>query len=110
MPVTTTSVANYRAWALSREYDYLAAVRLYNTSGTSICLLKFYPPESTPPHSEIDSHLGFPVLSYPLSAFPSVVDILRNEKPVSFNWDGPPNNRGYIYTSTMEPVGEEEGI
>lgn len=42
----------------------------------------------------------------PYAVFPSVVDLLRNEKPLHITWSSP--DGFVIVSSTEEPVGEEE--
>ena len=50
---------------------------------------------------------GTVFLSLHRSDLSSVVDMLRNEKPVMFNWSA--DNQSAQITTGREPVGEEEG-
>jgi len=50
---------------------------------------------------------GTVFLSFHRSDLSSVTDMLRNEKPVMFNWSA--ENRSAQITTGKEPVGEEEG-
>jgi hypothetical protein len=51
---------------------------------------------------------GRPVLYYPLSRFNDLINILRYEKPL-YIWLNTDNLMGNIGT-TLEPVGEQEGV
>jgi hypothetical protein len=55
---------------------------------------------------EADSNVGGIIkMHLPSSMFQSVVDILRNEKPINVYFA---QGRGFFGTSTSEPVGEAE--
>ena len=45
-------------------------------------------------------------LWYRRALFPSVIDMIRNEKPIYLHWDDA-TGQGYVSTST-EPIGEGE--
>ena len=50
---------------------------------------------------------GAVILSFYRSDLEAIIDMLRNEKPVMFNWSA--ENRVAQITTGPEPVGEEEG-
>ncbi len=55
---------------------------------------------------EADSNTGGIIkMHLPSSMFQSVIDILRNEKPINIYFA---QGRGFFGTSTLEPVGEAE--
>ena len=115
MPVTTTEITKYSVDVISYgdPNKKMANVELFDTKGKEIAFLRFYSTESSPAQNEFRSDLGYPVVSYPSAALASVVDILRNEKPLYFIWYDymPVRCFGAIsFGTSREPVGEEEGI
>lgn len=61
--------------------------------------------------NEFRSDLGYPLLSYSSASLPSIVDILRNEKPVYFVWyDYRPTRCFGAVGTAREPTGENEAL
>lgn len=112
--ITTTEIAAYEANVVSNgEPNQLAAtVWLFKADRSLIAFLRFYRPGTVPAPNEFRPDLNAALVSYWLDALPSVVDILRNEKPLYFTWfdysaQVPGRMFGILGTS-LEPVGEEE--
>jgi hypothetical protein len=109
MPAGTVAIDKYTVSVASNGYSFPAGVFLYRADNTLCGFLRFYGPETTPPSNNAPSSFpssGYIQLYYPISSFPSVMDILRNEKPLNLIWLATPP-AGVITTGT-EPVGEEE--
>jgi hypothetical protein len=111
MPVTNTEISNYSVSIISEaEPTHLAAtIHLFNHAGKIIAFLRFYQAGIALPANEFRADLGYPLLSFPASALESMVDILRNEKPLYFTWYDylPVRCFGAVGTS-QEPIGEAE--
>jgi hypothetical protein len=59
--------------------------------------------------NEYREDLSHPLISYPYEELPSVVDVLRNEKPVYFTWyDYRPERCFGAVGTAREVVGESE--
>ncbi len=88
MPVTTKEINTYSVSVISdAEPNKIAAtVFLFDAGGKAIAFLRFYSPGSPLAQNEFRTDLGFPQVSYPSTALASMVDILRNEKPLYFTW------------------------
>jgi hypothetical protein len=75
-----------------------AQIRLYPEVGTDSYTISFYE-EPYPAPAEVEGgHMNLP-----MSAFATVVDILRNEKPVNLIWK---RGVGYFLQTDHERVGE----
>jgi hypothetical protein len=111
MPVTTTEIKTYYVSVISdAEPNKLAAtVWLFDAAGKALAFLKFISPGNALPQNEYRTDLGHPLLSFPAAALRSMVDVLRNEKPVYFTWFDyrPVRCFGSVGTS-REPVGDAE--
>ena len=68
--------------------------------------LTFHPDKKTLPENHYDKRNNLVYLSYPLSMYHNILDILRNEKPIYFRYTEE-LNIGFIRTG-KEPVGEGE--
>jgi len=111
MPVTSTEIAKYSVYVISTEEPngLAATVRVFDAAGRVLAFLRFYGPEHAPDPNEYRSDLGYPAISYSVSALASVVDVLRNEKPVYFTWfDYRPTRCFGSIGTAREPVGEGE--
>ena len=111
MPVTTKEVGKYVANVISEgdPNNFSGTIWLSDTGGATIGFLRFYKAGSTLLPSEFRADLGYPLISYPSTAFPSVIDLLRNEKPVYFTWyDSLPTRAFGAVGTSREPVGESE--
>ncbi len=113
MPVTTKEISTYSISVISdAEPNGLAAtVLLFDAGGKVIAFMRFYSPGSPLAPNEFRTDLGYPLVSYPSTALASVVDVLRNEKPLYFTWHDymPVRCFGVVGTS-REPVGESEKV
>jgi hypothetical protein len=79
-------------------------ITLYGTTGTTIAYVRFNDPGMA---FEADSNNGGTILMHlPSTLFQSVLDLLRNEKPIQIYWA---QNRAFLGTASTEPVGEGEG-
>lgn len=111
MSVTTKEISTYGVSVISdAEPNKIAAtVSLFDSTGKGIATLRFYQIGSLLAPNEFRMDLGYPLVSYPVTALASVVDILRNEKPLFFTWYDylPVRCFGAVGTS-REPVGEAE--
>ncbi len=111
MPVTTTAISTYGVSVVSdaEPNKFAATVSLFDASGKSVAFLRFFVPGSPLAPNEYRADLGYPLVSYPATALASVVDLLRNEKPLYFTWYDylPVRCFGAVGTS-REPVGEAE--
>jgi len=80
-----------------------AQVALYGTTGTVVGYLRFNDPGMV---FEADSNAGGVILMHlPSSMFASVIDLLRNEKPLQLYFAA---GRGFFGTASTEDVGEGE--
>jgi hypothetical protein len=80
-----------------------AQIALYGTTGNTIAFVRFNDPGMA---FEADYESGGIIrMHLPSSMFQSVLDVLRNEKPIHIYFAA---NRGFLGTSSAEPVGEGE--
>lgn len=78
-------------------------IALYGTDGKVVAYVRFNDPGMA---FEADSLLGSIIrMHLPSTMFQSVLDILRNEKPVHIYFA---QSRGFFGTASTEPVGEGE--
>jgi len=77
------------------------------THKTSCCVWPRLWTEQAPLPGPRQSISGTVFLSFHRSDLSSVTDMLRNEKPVMFNWSA--DHQSAQITTGKEPVGEEEG-
>lgn len=81
--------------------------RLINLAGSfGSVVLWFYPEDTTLPENRKRSGQNIFDVHYHLDSWSAVLDVLRNESPVYFNYSDT-SNAAQIYTG-REPVGEEE--
>jgi hypothetical protein len=80
-----------------------AQIALYGTDGRVVAYVRFNDPGMA---FEADSMLGSIIrMHLPSTMFQSVLDVLRNEKPVHIYFA---QGRGFFGTASTEPVGEGE--
>jgi len=80
-----------------------AQISLFDASNKVIAYVRFNDPGM---FFEADSSSGGTILMHmPSSMFQSVLDVLRNEKPINVYFA---QGRGFLGTGSMEPVGEGE--
>ena len=82
-----------------------AIIKCYNNDDY-VTQLAFYPDGSKLPENHYDKRNKLVYLRYPLSLYLPTVDVLRNEKPVYFEYSVE-LNQGFLRTG-LEPVGEGE--
>jgi hypothetical protein len=113
MPVTSKEISTYSVSVISdaEPNKFAATVQLFDASGKAIAFLRFYTPGSPLAPNEFRMDLGEALISYPSTALASMVDVLRNEKPLYFTWYDymPVRCFGAVGTS-REPVGESERV
>jgi len=81
--------------------------RLMNVRGSfGRAILWFYPEGATLPDNRKWPDRDFFDVYYHMDSWEAILDVLRNESPVKFNYSDT-NNGAQIYTG-QEPVGEEE--
>ena len=105
MATTTYSTTNYLIYANSENNgDISAVIHCYESSVIKGTLYFYKVGTSIPANSKIST--GALYLNYSISMFSSVVDILRNEGPLSI-WYTDTNKNGGL-TTDKELVGEGE--
>ena len=68
--------------------------------------INFYPDSKSIPANNYDKRNKLVYLRYPMSMYSSILDILRNEKPIYFSYNIN-LNLGHVRTG-KEPIGEGE--
>ena len=80
-----------------------AQIQLSDSSGKTLAWLRFNDPGM---FYEADSNSGGIIkMHLPSTMFHSILDVLRNEKPINIYFA---QSRGFFGTATNEPVGEGE--
>lgn len=106
MPNVRDEVTNYQYEFRAMNAENAAFLYLFNAQNKLLCMAAFVDrtgPLPGPRQSISDTVF----LSFHRSDLSSVTDMLRNEKPVMFNWSA--ENQSAQITTGKEPVGEEEG-
>ena len=106
MPNISTQVTNYQYEFRAINGENAAFLYLYDAQNKLLCMAAFVERTGTLPGPR-ESLNGTVFLSFYRGDLDGIVDMLRNEKPVMFNWS--PENRVAQITTGPEPVGEEEG-
>jgi len=113
MPVTTKEISTYGVNIISdAEPNKLAAtIWLFDSGGKGIAFMRFYLPGNPMAPNQFRADLGYPLVSYPYAELETMVDILRNEKPLYFTWfDYTPTRCFGSVGTSREPVGESERV
>ena len=102
-----TEIKSYRIFldSGSQKHRSFTTINLYDNTDEVIGVLQFFEKEG-----EIPEPMDFDpfYILYPISKFPYIVDILRNEKPLFVGyWENKFGKYGRICTG-REPVGEAE--
>lgn len=106
MPNISAEITNYQYEFRDMNGENAAFLYLYDAQNKLLCMAAFV--ERTGPlPGPRQSISGTVFLSFHRSDLSSVIDMLRNEKPVIFNWSA--DNQSAQITTGKEPVGEEEG-
>ena len=100
-------VAYYAGGKNAAGYPYQAIIGLRNDSDALIGAAYFHHSTTTMPTADTQKASGYISCHYLAEAYPQVLDILRNEKPVYVEFEVRPGNIANIRTSA-EPVGEGE--
>ena len=90
--------------ASKRQYP-TALIKCYHEEDY-VLQLSFYPDGSKLPANHYDKRNRLVYLRYPMAMYRHTMDILRNEKPVFFEYSKE-LNQGFLRTG-LEPVGEGE--
>ena len=100
-------IKSYRASVGSEKCDYYGGVQLFGNG--FYALLKFHKGGPLPNSSApvVDQQRFYGHMDY--QQMQMTVDLLRNEKPVSFGWPTEDTNVFHLMTGT-EPVGEGDGM
>jgi hypothetical protein len=107
MPFTSKPINSYQLVYRSL-YDAQAHVSCYSGTGEHVGSLLFY--DDTRPVPVRNSFIGtstIPGMVFKSSQFLHILTLLREEKPLFFNFTTE-SMTGYL-SSTNEPVGEDEG-
>jgi len=78
-------------------------IALYGTAGNTIAYVRFNDPGMVFENDAYNN--GVITMHLPSTMFQSVLDILRNEKPIQIYFA---QGRGFFGTGATEPVGENE--
>ena len=100
-------VAYYAGGRNAADYPYRAIIGLRNESDGLIGAAYFHHNAATMPIGDTQKASGYISCHYLSEAYPKVLDILRNEKPVYVEFEVRPGNIANIRTNA-EPVGEGE--
>jgi hypothetical protein len=106
MPNISAEVTNYQYEFRAMNNENAAFLYLFDTQNKLLCMAAFVE-RSGPLPGPRQGLNGTVFLSFHRSDLFSVTDMLRNEKPVMFNWSA--ENQSAQITTGKEPVGEEEG-
>lgn len=99
------SIDRYTCHFYSSRDDGDLLVYLYDERSTLVAELRFMPaPHALPPPHLVE---GRRVLYYRRSAYPEVLDLLRNEGPIFLC---PREDGGVSLSSAFEPVGKGERV
>jgi hypothetical protein len=111
MPVTSSEIATYSVNCISYEdpNKFAATLSVFDAGGKCLAFWQFYTDASQAAPNEFRDDLGYPLISAPAASLPSIIDVLRNEKPVYFTfYDYRPVRLFGAIGTAREPVGEAE--
>jgi len=106
MAQESKEITSYTLSRMTNFTNIRAVINLYNTNA-HFARLEFYP-DAVPQKITVQDSGGVQIITahYPIEAFPDIIDILRNEKPVKFVYE---KIMGYARVETgKEPAGEGE--
>ena len=106
MPNVSAVVTDYQYEFRAMSGENAAFLYLFDADNKLLCMAAFVE-RSGPLPGPRQGLNGTVFLSFHRSDLPSVIDMLRNEKQVMFNWAA--DNQSAQITTGKEPVGEEEG-
>ncbi len=106
MPNISAVVTNYQYEFRAMNSENAAFLYLFDALNKLLCMAAFV--ERTGPlPGPRQSISGTVFLNFYRADLDGIIDMLRNEKPVMFNWSA--ENKSAQITTGKEPVGEEEG-
>jgi len=103
-------LTSYNATLFSKMGDTRAQMLLISEAANAVCYLTFFTDSVTLP----DNRLVYQgatrqiYVSMRYSDYANVIDLARNEKPLSFFYRD--DVKLFYVTSSREPIGEQEGI
>lgn len=98
----------YQAFYYSGPTPLQAVIQVY-AAGVFNGRIGFYPTGAPVPNGEImPTGVKVPAINFELTRFKDVMDMLRFEKPLYIYLDTG-TGVGFVGTSQLEPVGEQEG-
>jgi hypothetical protein len=106
MPNISAEVTNYQYEFRAMNSENAAFLYLFDADNKLLCMAAFVERTGALPGPRQGLN-GTVFLSFHRGDLHSVTDMLRNEKPVMFNWSA--DNQSAQITTGKEPVGEEEG-
>jgi hypothetical protein len=106
MPNISATVTDYQYEFRAMNGENAAFLYLFDADNKLLCMAAFVERAGVLPGPRQGIN-GTVFLSFRRSDLQSVIDMLRNEKPVMFNWSV--ENLSAQITTGKEPVGEEEG-
>lgn len=106
MPNISATVTNYQYEFRAMDGENAAFLYLFDAGNKLLCMAAFVERTGVLPGPRQGLN-GTVFLSFHRDDLQSVIDMLRNEKPVMFNWSA--ENQSAQITTGKEPVGEEEG-
>jgi hypothetical protein len=106
MPNVSAEVTNYQYEFRAMDAENAAFLYLFDAQNKLLCMAAFVDRTGPLPGPRQGLN-GTVFLSFHRSDLSSFTDMLRNEKPVMFNWSA--DNQSAQITTGKEPVGEEEG-
>ncbi|MFZ2171120.1 MAG: hypothetical protein WAW61_15965 [Methylococcaceae bacterium] len=107
MTTTTFQVSTYQYYNFSSRSSGKTVIILKGTGG-EICYIHFEDnPTAALPRAEQTSKKSY-VFHYHHSQLQHLIDMLRNEKPITVIYDNDPVANNSIISTSAEPVGEGE--
>lgn len=111
MAWTANAVENYDSWCISPNTEAYAGVyafiRLHWQSRHRATLFFYRDGVTIPSNSSVTSGgVTIPYIRFGQAQYRDCIDLLRNEKPVYFQWDDA--SKGAMLATGSEPVGETE--
>ena len=110
MAQLTKGFDSYQVFYYSGPTQFTAVIQVY-ALGVFNGRIGFYPNAGPIVPNTTISPLGtaVPAINYPISQFGDIMGMLRYEKPLYIFYDTV-SLVGFVGTSQMEPVGEQEGV
>lgn len=106
----TNGFDTYQTFYYSGPTQFSAVIQVY-ALGVFNGRIGFYPDAGPVVPNGTIAPMGttVPAINYPVSRFKDVMDMLRFEKPL-YIWFDSGTGVGFVGTSQMEAVGEQEGV